>query len=36
LQVELEDLLGTRVDLLTPGDLPLSVRVKVLSEARPL
>jgi uncharacterized protein len=36
LQVELEDLLGTRVDLLTPDDLPLSVRVKVLSEARPL
>ncbi|GLS19594.1 nucleotidyltransferase [Labrys miyagiensis] len=36
LQVELEDLLGIRVDLLTPGDLPLSMRVKVLSEARPL
>ena len=33
LQVELEELLGTRVDLLTPGDLPISFRDTVLSEA---
>lgn len=33
LQVELEELLGTRVDLLTPGDLPISFRDAVLSEA---
>ena len=36
LQIELEDLLGIRVDLVTPGDLPASMRFKVLSEARPL
>lgn len=34
LQVELESLLGIRVDLLTPGDLPLKFRAKVLAEAR--
>lgn len=33
---ELESLLGIRVDLLTPGDLPLKFRSKVLSEARPV
>ena len=33
LQVELEELLGARVDLLTPGDLPISFRDTVLSEA---
>ena len=33
LQVELEELLGTRVDLLTPSDLPASFRDAVLSEA---
>ena len=31
LQVELEDLLGVNVDLLTPGDLPLKFRDKVLA-----
>jgi uncharacterized protein len=36
LQLELEELLGTPVDLLTPGDLPLRFRDRVLSEARPL
>jgi len=36
LQVELEDLLGVNVDLLTPGDLPLKFRAKVLAEARPV
>ena len=36
LQVELEDLLGVRVDLLTPGDLPVKFRARVLDEARPV
>lgn len=36
LQVELEDLLGVRVDVLTPSDLPPKFRDKVLAEARPL
>jgi predicted nucleotidyltransferase len=36
LQDALEELLGIRVDLLTPGDLPASYRARVLSEARPL
>lgn len=36
LQVELESLLGVRVDLLTPADLPPKVRAKVLAEARPI
>jgi uncharacterized protein len=36
LQIELEDLLGVRVDLLTPGDLPPRVRERVLREATPL
>jgi len=34
LQVELEELLGVPVDLLTPGDLPPKLRAKVLAEAR--
>jgi len=34
LHAELEDLLGVRVDLLTPGDLPPKFREKVLSEAQ--
>jgi hypothetical protein len=34
LQVELEELLGVPVDLLTPGDLPLKFRDQVLAEAR--
>ena len=36
LQVELEELLGVPVDLLTPGDLPEHVLAAVLAEARPL
>ena len=36
LQDELESLLGLRVDLLTPGDLPLKFRAQVLAEARPI
>lgn len=35
LQVELEDLLGVPVDLLTPGDLPAKFRAEVLEQARP-
>jgi len=34
LQIELEELLGVPVDLLTPGDLPLKFRAQVLAEAR--
>jgi predicted nucleotidyltransferase len=34
LQVELEELLGVAVDLLTPGDLPPSFRARVLAEAK--
>lgn len=34
LHVELEQLLGVSVDLLTPGDLPVRFRVRVLAEAR--
>ena len=33
LQVELEELLGANVDLVTPGDLPMSFRNAVLAEA---
>ena len=36
LQDELQSLLGIRVDLLTPGDLPQKFRAKVLAEARPV
>jgi uncharacterized protein len=36
LQDELQELLGVRVDLLTPGDLPAAFRAKVLAEARPI
>jgi hypothetical protein len=36
LQVELEELLGVRVDLLTPGDLPTRYREKLLREAIPI
>ena len=36
LQIELEDLLGVHVDLLTPGDLPPKFRDQVLAEARPV
>jgi hypothetical protein len=34
LQVELEELLGVQVDLLTPGDLPLKFRDQVFMKAR--
>jgi predicted nucleotidyltransferase len=36
LQDELQSLLGVRVDLLTPGDLPAKFRAKVLTEAQPV
>lgn len=36
LQAELEVLLGIQVDLLTPADLPLKFRAKVLAEAQPV
>lgn len=36
LQDELETLLGVKVDLLTPGDLPGRFRDTVISEARPV
>lgn len=36
LQVELEELLGVRVDLLTPGDLPERMRARILEEAQPV
>ncbi len=36
LQDELESLLGIRVDLLTPSDLPVKFRARVLAEAQPV
>lgn len=36
LQVELETLLGVSVDLVTPSDLPVKLRAKVLAQAKPL
>ena len=36
LQLELEEILGLRVDVLTPGDLPRRARDRVLGEAQPL
>ncbi|THB69446.1 MAG: nucleotidyltransferase [Gammaproteobacteria bacterium] len=36
LQVELEEMLGVRVDLLTPGDLPAKFRDKVIAQAKPI
>ncbi len=36
LQLELEEILGLPVDVLTPGDLPRGIRERVLSEAQPL
>ena len=36
LQVELQELLGIEVDLLTPEDLPPRFRAKVLAEAEPV
>ena len=35
-QVELEDMLGAPVDVVTPGDLPARIRAQVIAEARPL
>lgn len=35
-QDEMEELLGMRVDVRTPGDLPLPIRDRVLSEAKPI
>ena len=34
LQIELEEILGVPVDLLTPDDIPLKFRERVLAEAR--
>ncbi len=36
LQIELEEILGVHVDLLTPGDLPARFRDQVLAEAQPV
>lgn len=36
LQIELEELLGVPVGLVTPGDLPKKFRDQVLAEARPI
>lgn len=36
LQDELEELIGLRVDVLTPKDLPIKFRNEVLAEARPV
>ncbi|AMM13809.1 nucleotidyltransferase [Burkholderia sp. PAMC 28687] len=36
LQMELEEVLGVTVDLLTPGDLPIRFRKQVLAEAAPV
>jgi predicted nucleotidyltransferase len=36
LQEELQSLLGLRVDVLTPGDLPVNFRSRVLAEAQPV
>jgi predicted nucleotidyltransferase len=36
LQVELEEVLGVKVDLLTPADLPPKFRDRVLAEAQPV
>lgn len=36
LQEQLRGILGVRVDLRTPGDLPLAFREEVVSEAKPI
>ena len=36
LQIELQEILGLPVDVLTPGDLPRRIRDRVLEEAQPL
>jgi predicted nucleotidyltransferase len=35
-QDEMQELLGVRVDVRTPGDLPAAIRDRVLSEATPV
>jgi uncharacterized protein len=36
LQAELEEVLGIPIDVLTPGDLPMKFRARVLAEAKPI
>lgn len=36
LQIELEELTGVSVDVLTPGDLPITIREHVLASAQPV
>ena len=36
IQIQLEETLGVAVDVLTPGDLPVNFRDKVLREAMPI
>ena len=36
IQIELEETLGMAVDVLTPGDLPIKFRARVLEEAVPV
>jgi len=36
LQDELQSLLKVKVDLVTPGDLPVNVREIIISEAKPI
>lgn len=36
LQIELEQMLGVPVDLVTPGDLPVKFRLRVIEEAVPV
>lgn len=36
IQIELEEILGVSVDVLTPGDLPIKYREQVLREAVPV
>ncbi|MCC3244923.1 nucleotidyltransferase family protein [Methylocystis sp. WRRC1] len=36
LQMDLQDILGVRVDLLTPEEIPRQIRAKVVSEAVPI
>ena len=35
-QIDHEEMLGVTVDFLTPGDLPLAIRARVLAEAKPI
>lgn len=36
LQMDLQDILGVRVDLLTPEELPKQIRARVIAEATPI